>query len=231
MSGVARSNQSPEVIQSVKMLYSRTPMAKVDRIIELLSARINRGDYTVRPFPAEAKLAEETGVSRMTARKAILSLVGRGELRRLPNGRLVVGTLEAAPRNASGRRGNPSNRLGRPANGTPTPMRHIGFAAPAYGSAEIDRWRIAAERAVALAGVRLRILHFHHWDDPILTEALKSFESLFIVPPAEPVTEALATRLRDGPARVVALDCDLTPHGIRSINLAPPTTVVRLPLD
>src|SRR2546425_11275410 len=65
-------------------------MPKVDRIIALMENRIRRGDYSLRPLPAESKLALETGVSRMTARKAVLRLVGQGLLTRASNGRLVI---------------------------------------------------------------------------------------------------------------------------------------------
>lgn len=192
-------------------------MAKVDQIVALLEGRIARGDYTLRPIPAEVRLASETGVSRMTARKAVLRLLERGLLTRVANGRVIV-----TPRSVKAGGRNAGKRLTALAN------MQVGFAAPAYGSAEIDRWRIATERAVDAAGGKTRIVHFHHWDDPVLIDALNSFEALFIVPPAEPVSEALASRLRKGPAKVVALDCDLTSQGIRSVNLVPPSAVLRL---
>ena len=45
---------------------------------------------------------------------------------------------------------------------------------------------------------------------------------------SEPVPAAVARRLRGGRARLVALDADLTSHGIRSIDLIPPSSMQRL---
>jgi len=196
-------------------------MAKVDRIVELLERRIAQGDYALRPVPAETTLADETGVSRMTARKAVIRLVERGLLTRAPNGRLTV-NLTSSPSGKSEAPGPAERPV------TATPLTRFAFAAPAHGSAEIDRWRVAADHCVAEASANLRIVHFHHWDDPVLTETVSSFDGVFLIPPAEGIPKAVAERLRSGRARLVALDCDLTAYGIRSVDLVPPNSVHRL---
>jgi LacI family transcriptional regulator len=205
-------------------------MAKVDRIVALLETRISRGDYALRPMPAENRLATEVGVSRMTARKAVLRLVERGLLARADNGRVVVNTgrntQSGDPTETTISLANPSDGASPPEEGTR--RLQIAFLAPAFASAEIDRWRVAVDRAVSRIGSRLRIVHFHHWQDPIFIDAAESFDGIFLVPPAEPIPDAVARDLRGGRAKVVALDADLTPRGIRSIDLIPPASVQRL---
>jgi hypothetical protein len=176
-------------------------MAKVERIIELLEARINRGDYALTSFPPEVRLAEELDVSRMTARKAILNLVEGGLLQRDVSGRMVVSREKTAPR----------------------PL-HIGFLLPSLGSSAV-RWRRPAEIAVNAYGGHVRFVTFYHWDDPVLLEAMESFDGLFLVPPAEQIPTALLKKLRQARARLIILDADYTAYGLRSVDLVPPTSI------
>lgn len=156
----------------------------------------------------------------MTARKAVTLLLKKGLLERGEGGRLVVRNVP--PPN--------SDKSQKAAKKTTGPSTTLAFALPAHGSAstEFDRWRVAAENAAARLGLSLRTVHFHHWDDPILSDALDSFPGLFLLPPAERIPPELVTRIRESKARVVALDTDLTSHGIRSIDLVPPSSILRL---
>lgn len=176
-------------------------MAKVDRIIELLETRIARGDYALTNFPPEMRLADEIGVSRMTARKAILHLIENDVLKRDASGRLAVSHERSAAR----------------------PL-HIGFLMPTMSS-PVVRWRQSAEAAVKSHGGHIRSVTFFHWDDPVLLEAIESFDGVFIVPPAEPIPAALAARLRHGRAHVVVLDADYSALGLRSVDMVPPASV------
>ncbi len=70
------------------------PMAKkrlFTDVMATLERRIAAGDYMLKDLPGERRLAEETGVSYMTARKAVTCLIERGVLARRPNGTLVGG--------------------------------------------------------------------------------------------------------------------------------------------
>ena len=40
-------------------------------VMSVIERRIRQGDYLLNPIPGERKIAEETGVSHMTARKAV----------------------------------------------------------------------------------------------------------------------------------------------------------------
>ncbi|RYG66767.1 GntR family transcriptional regulator, partial [bacterium] len=119
-------------------------MAKVEGIIQLLETRVARGDYTMMPFPTEHGLADELGISRMTARKAILHLVDAGLLDRDASGRLSV----------------TSDRTGQ------RPL-HIGFVTFSLSPAAL-RWQKCVELLVSQAGGRMRVVPFAHWDDPTL---------------------------------------------------------------
>ena len=46
---------------------------KFKDVMSVIERRIRQGDYVLSPIPGERKIAEETGVSHMTARKAVRS--------------------------------------------------------------------------------------------------------------------------------------------------------------
>jgi len=58
--------------------------------MSVIERRIRQGDYVLNPIPGERKIAEETGVSHMTARKAVRGLLDRKVLIRRPNGSLDI---------------------------------------------------------------------------------------------------------------------------------------------
>jgi hypothetical protein len=169
-------------------------MTKIDRILELLETRIARGDYAMTLFPTEHGLAEEMGVGRMTARRAILRLADKGLIFRDTSGRMSVTTERLADR----------------------PM-HIGFVAATLSSASL-RWQQAAEENVKAVGGHMRVVTYFHWDDPTLLEVTDSFDGIFLIPPAETLPTSLAERLLGSRARIVALGADFSPLGLRSID-------------
>src|SRR5580765_6349094 len=70
---------------------------KFKHVMSVIERRIRKGDYLLNPIPGERKIAEETGVSHMTARKAVTALLERKVLIRRPNG-----SLEISPRYQGG---------------------------------------------------------------------------------------------------------------------------------
>ena len=48
---------------------------KYNEVMSVIKQRIREGDYFVESIPGERRLAEETGVSYMTARRAVLQLL------------------------------------------------------------------------------------------------------------------------------------------------------------
>src|SRR5689334_14526142 len=63
---------------------------KFQHVMSVIERRIRQGDYLLNPIPGERKIAEETGVSHMTARKAVRGLLDRNVLIRRPNGSLDI---------------------------------------------------------------------------------------------------------------------------------------------
>lgn len=178
-------------------------MDKYKQISELLEKRISHGDYFADELPTENNLALEIGVSRMTARKAIMHLIERGVVIRKENGRL------ACP-------------PGRKAE-----VNQVALLAPAWPSMEFQIWRFELERAAMEEGIGLRPIDYVHWDDPAIIQTLEGFGAVFLLPAGGQIPRLVLDRLRHHP-RVVVLGQDLSTHGLISINLFPPAHINKL---
>src|SRR5215813_11096530 len=64
--------------------------AKYTEVMSVIERRIREGDYLLNSIPGERKIAEETGVSYMTARRAVQELLDEEVLIRHPSGSLDV---------------------------------------------------------------------------------------------------------------------------------------------
>src|SRR5687767_6199681 len=64
--------------------------AKYTEVMSVIERRIREGDYLLENIPGERKIAEETGVSYMTARRAVANLLDRKVLIRHPTGGLGI---------------------------------------------------------------------------------------------------------------------------------------------
>ena len=64
--------------------------AKYNEVMSVIKRRIREGDYFVDSIPGERRLAEETGVSYMTARRAVQQLLEEKVLIRQASGLLEV---------------------------------------------------------------------------------------------------------------------------------------------
>lgn len=173
-------------------------------VAERIARRVRRGDYACQPVPSEQRLADETGVSRMTLRKAVDRLVQQGVLQRRPNGRIGI------------------------ANGRGAAKAQIALLAPAYPSLDVDAWRVALERAAAPFGAHVRPVDYVHPDDPVIGEALRGFDGIFLAASGDPLPTALLTRLRNNRRPVVMLNWDMSAAGLRSISLFPTRAVTTL---
>jgi DNA-binding LacI/PurR family transcriptional regulator len=171
----------------------------------VLELRIRQGDYAVRGFPTEQALAEEVGISRTTARRAMLQLMEKGLLVRKPHGKITVNHEHA-------------QFAGRT---------RLAFLAPAFSSPLFEAWRFAVDRAAERFNADVRIVDFVHWDDPVIPQTLNSFDGAFLVPSSEKIPLAMLERLRKA-RRVVVLDSDLSAWGIPSVQLIPSMFVSRL---
>lgn len=169
-------------------------MAKFEGIIQLLETRVARGDYTMMSFPTEHGLAQELSISRMTARKAILRLIGEGLLYRDSLGRLSV---------------TPDRTEHRPL--------HIGFVTFSLSPAALN-WQRITELLVNQAGGYMRVITYAHWDDPTLLEAIERFDGVFLIPPIEKLSSQMAERLRQARARITVLGANFSASGLHGIE-------------
>ena len=174
-------------------------MLKYLQSSKLMENRIRRGDYAIRDLPTEQKLAQELGVSRKTARRAILRLMEKEIVVRKPYGRLAVNGAHAML----------SGRL------------QLVFLAVAFYSLNTEAWRLAVDRAATKFGAVVRPVEFVHWDDPVIPEVLTGFDGVFLMPGSEAIPPALLERF-SRTQHVVSLECDLSDWGVPSVHLLPP---------
>ncbi len=181
-------------------------MPKYLKIANLLEKRIEYGDYAVKDIPPERELAIQTGVSRMTARKAIQVLIQKGFLVRQPSGRLDLNRQTAG--------GN--RRL------------QLAFLEPAFHSLYADVWRGPVEIVADRLNASVRPIDFVHWDDPAIPDALNNFDGVFLLPVSEEFSPEIIDILRKSRSPLVVFDHDLTEYGIPSAFIFPPVFVQNL---
>lgn len=180
--------------------------AKYIRVADRLGERIRLGDYHLNSVPSERRLAHETGVSLMTARKAMQKLVDDGMLHRDDKGRARVNSE--------------SYRV--------TGLHQLAVVVPAYQSPEVQDWTNTLAYCVGQVDCVLRTVHYAHWDDPTLTRALRGFTGSFFLPLGErPPAHVMATiRSLDKP--MVIINQDWTEVGLPSMRLYAPVAIQAL---
>ena len=157
-------------------------------------------------MPSERILAEEVGVNYMTVRRAFQILEQENLAIRQPNGRMQIKRIKHGG------------------------MKHLNFAflTPIFDSNDVEIWRLAIEKAVEKFPCSMRPVVYMHWDDPILIDALKGFDGVFLYPIHTPLPESLAEILRKPEHPVVVVDDDFSHYGLPSIQFLPPKYVQRL---
>ncbi|MEX0744146.1 MAG: substrate-binding domain-containing protein [Phycisphaeraceae bacterium] len=179
-------------------------MSKAKQIERILERRIRYGDYLLKGLPAERELAEEIGVSRMTARKAVQFLVKKGLLQRQSNGRLIVS------RDAE------------------TRTMHVALLVPSLVSSDVEQWRLALDHLTAKFNMVTRTILYVHWDDPVLLDAAEGLDGMFLIPSCEPMPDRIMERLRSAGRSLVILGQDMSTLGLPSINLFPAVAIHQL---
>jgi DNA-binding LacI/PurR family transcriptional regulator len=167
-------------------------------IMSVVERRIAAGDYILSSIPGERKLAEELGVSYLTARKAVLALIEKKVLARKPNGSLIP-----APTGVEGQSQPPQ----------------VVLLTPAYPSNHFLHCRLIITQTAERVGAKFRPAEYVHWHDPILNDALDGSDGLIIIPSTEPMPPRLIRELARPERKVVVFDDDMTEHGIPSIRL------------
>jgi DNA-binding LacI/PurR family transcriptional regulator len=169
--------------------------AKYTEVMSVIKRRIREGDYLLNKFPGERKIAEETGVSYMTARKAVTELIDQKVLQRGP-----TGALDVHP--AYTKRANPAQ---------------VVFLYPAYASAYLTQLRGLVSDFAQKQGLALRPVQFVHWDETTVVEAVEQARATLVIPYGPEIPQRLLEPFREN--KVVILDGDFTKDGLPSIRL------------
>ena len=141
--------------------------------MSVIKQRIRAGDYFVDSIPGERRLAEEAGVSYMTARRAVQQLLEEKVLIRQASG-----SLEVHPDYS--KRVNPAE---------------VVLLYPAYPSSYLTQLRVFVAEAAARRGLSLRPGQFVHWEEQVLVDVVAQAKGTIVIPygPVIPprITEAL----------------------------------------
>ena len=177
---------------------------KFKDVMSVIERRIRQGDYVLTPIPGERKIAEETGVSHMTARKAVRGLLDRKVLIRRPNGMLDI---------HPGQQGD---------NGSA----HFLLLYPAYASTYLTHLRQTVSDAAEQYGLSMRPVQYVHWDDPVVASAAANPAGLIFISTAVDVPNHLLAMLRA--SKCVSLDLDLSDQDVPSIRLFPDAHILHV---
>jgi DNA-binding LacI/PurR family transcriptional regulator len=177
---------------------------KYERVSAVIERRVRNGDYLLQNIPGERRIAEETGVSYMTARRAVTELLNRHVLIRRHNG-----ALDVHPRYIE------QNAYAR-----------VVLLYPAYPSPHLARLRLIVSEVLEEQKMTLRPVQFVHWDDPIVLDALGNPGGALFIPAAEDIPPAIVSNMRA--SKVAVLDRDVSEEGIPSIELFPDAHVMRV---
>jgi DNA-binding LacI/PurR family transcriptional regulator len=169
--------------------------SKYNEVMSVIKQRIRQGDYFVDSIPGERRLAEETGVSYMTARRAVQELLEERVLIRQSSG-----SLEVHP--------DYTKRV-KPAE--------IVLLYPAYPSSYLTQLRVLVAEAASRRGLALRPGQFVHWDEQLLMDVIAQAKGTLIIPYGPIIPPRLVRHFTEN--KVVILDGDFTSDGLPSIRL------------
>ncbi len=174
---------------------AQTP--KYAQVMSVIERRVREGDYLLHSIPGERRIAEETGVSYMTARRAVIELLGKKVLIRRSNGSLDIhpGYIE---RNINAR---------------------VVLLYPAFPSPYLAQLRTIVTSALEHHGLNIRPVQYTHWNDPIVIDAVSHTGGALVIPSADSIPSWILDPIRIN--RVVVLDGDCSADGIPSIRLFP----------
>ena len=168
---------------------------KYNLVMSVIKRRIREGDYFVESIPGERRLAEETGVSYMTARRAVQQLLEEKVLMRQASG-----SLQVHPDYKE--RVNPAE---------------VVLLYPAYPSSYLTQLRVLVAEAAARRGLSLRPGQFVHWDEQSLVDVVAQAKGTLVIPYGPVIPARLLKHFTDN--KVVILDGDFTSDGLPSIRL------------
>lgn len=166
-------------------------------VMTVLEQRIAQGDYMLKDLPGERRIAQEVGVSYMTARKAVQKLIDKNVLARRPNGSLAVHAKINNPRATC----------------------NVVLLTPAYPSPHFARCRQAVTLAAKARHALIRCVEYVHWHDPVVLQALHASDGLIVIPSTEPIPRHILTAFARPEHRVIFFDDDMSSEGFPSVQL------------
>lgn len=182
-------------------------MTKAESIARVLEERIERGDYILADLHSDRKVAEDFGVSRVTARNALQRLEKKGLITRKDNGR-----LELAASRRNGAEGAPS----------------IAFLAASFPSPHLQNLRVMSEAAALADGCRFRPIDYLHWTDTVVAETFQRFDGVILCHVGDAIPPLLKSRIVAKGTAVLSIGRDLTADGIPSLVVNPPAGIHQL---
>ena len=170
----------------------------------MLKKRFNKGYYAMSGIPSERDLADELGVARMTARRALANLVEEGYLIRKSTGRLALGEPAVQEK------------------------KKICLLTPTMTSSDVALWLEDLNKAAEQLHVTVCPVYYSEWDDVVFHGALEGFDGMFFIPRAEDIPNWIYKKLEKASSRIVVLGYDLTERGFPSLSLFPPIFISQL---
>ena len=172
------------------------PSFKSDYLTGYIIERIERGDYVLLPFPSERALAEETGMSLTTARRAVLNAIERGYLVR----NKTSGQPEVHPHYFQN-----------------VFEKHVAVILPAFPSQANADWYVAVENVCAGKHCSISMITYHSKDDPVLIKHLNGpYDLIFFFPPPDP-PPLVRKQMLKAPEKIITFFHDYTDLGIATL--------------
>lgn len=170
---------------------------KFEQVMAVLERRLREGDYLLKQFPGERRIAQDTGVSYMTARRAVNELLGKEVLVRRSNG-----ALEVHPNYAKRK-----------------PQVRVAVLYPAYPSPYLFALRRMVNSALESHQMLARPVQYVHWDDPVVIQAISGAAGTLLIPSTDEIPAWILATMQKN--RVVMLDGDCSADKIISTQLFP----------
>jgi DNA-binding LacI/PurR family transcriptional regulator len=169
--------------------------SKYNEVMSVIKQRIREGDYFVDSIPGERRLAEETGVSYMTARRAVQQLLEEKVLTRQASGVLDVHPDYAKRVNQA----------------------EVVMVYPAFPSSYLTSLRVIVAEAASRRGIALRSSQFVHWEEQLLVDVVAQAKGTIVIPYGPSIPARVLKHFAAN--KVVILDGDFTSEGLPSIRL------------
>lgn len=182
-------------------------MKKYEEIAEMIKRRILHEDYTVNRFPGIRKLAEDTGVSYLTARQALLKLVNDGTLIQKENSYFSINEKWKQQKSPSGFK--------------------VAFLTH-HRASDYFVWENAVAAAAEKLNVSFRQFYYIHDDDPFIAEVLGGDFDLVFFKHAVVGHKFVENMVIKHADKVVTLFQDMTKFGVRCFDGSPPSETAKL---